>query len=57
MLLQARKHFERLQTIDFKFLEEVIVGLELFARDVEMARSEIQNFRRGLVDGSCHGLH
>ena len=44
VIFQAGQQIERLQAVNPERLEKVVVGSEFFARHLEVARREIQNF-------------
>src|SRR5579864_7024166 len=49
VIFEASKQFQRLQAVDVQFLEEVVIGLEVGARNLELRRGQIQDFFRSLV--------
>jgi hypothetical protein len=44
VIFQAREQFQSLQTVNPQFLEEVIVGLKVGARNFEVCGGKSQNF-------------
>jgi hypothetical protein len=59
MLLDARQEIERLQAVNTKLLEKIIVGAQLLTRDFEVLGSQAQNFlgcslKRAHFPLSCH---
>jgi len=53
VLFQARKQAQRLQAVDTKLLEKVVVRREVFAWDLELSGRQIQDF----VDRLLLGFH
>lgn len=54
MLLEAREKIERLEAIDAEGLEEIVRGIQLRARDLEMVGGELEDFVGGFIE-SGHG--
>jgi hypothetical protein len=57
MIFQAGEQLESLETIDAQLPEEIIVGGERTLRHVEVLRSQVENFLRGLFEGAHAGLN
>ena len=53
MMLQPGQQIQRLQAVDSQGREEVVIGSELFTRNFEVRRGQIQDF----VKGSVSSLH
>jgi hypothetical protein len=62
MLLDARQEIERLEAIDPQLLEKIVVGSQLFYRDLEMVGSQAKDFSGCSLECahallSCHKLN
>src|SRR5208283_5572763 len=56
VILQFRQQVERLQAVDAECLKEVVIGGELFARNLEMRGGEGKDFIERLI-GCLHSSH
>jgi hypothetical protein len=52
MLFEPAKQFKRLQAVNAQLLEEIVLGMEFGARDVEVGGGKIEDFAGGLVEGA-----
>ena len=43
MMLEPGEQIQRLQAVDSKSLEEIVVGSELLARDFELRRRQVED--------------
>jgi len=52
VILQAREHFERLQTVNAQLFVEIVLGRQRTRRDLELLRRQFEDFLGGLLDGA-----